>query len=95
MKKKSGKLKLKPSARDKRRYILVSGSVDKEHIDDIMLKYLGIFGFARAAYKLVSKSRNKIVISCLRKYLNDVKSALLLEGLNIENVSGSMKGLKK
>jgi len=92
---KERKLKLKPSARDKRRYFLVrAGSVE---VEEAILKYIGVLGFARSAYKKVSTKdfRGKVVGSCLRKSLNDVRTALALEGIKIEKVSGTLKGLGK
>ena len=37
----------------------------------------------------------KVVGSCLAKSLDDVRTALALEGIKIEKVSGTIKGLKK
>ena len=37
----------------------------------------------------------KEVGSCLAKSLDDVRTALALEGIKIEKVSGTIKGLKK
>ena len=42
------KLKLKPSARDKRRYFLVGAKNAK--VEAAILEYVGILGFAKSAY---------------------------------------------
>jgi hypothetical protein len=85
------KLKLKPSARDKRRYFLASGSNAK--IEKAILEYIGVLGFGRAAYMFVKKSGAKSVGSCLVKSLEDVRAALAFKGIRIEKVSGTLKGL--
>ncbi len=87
------KLKLKPSARDKRRYFLVSTSNEK--VEKAILEYLGILGFGKSAYMFVGKSGTKTVGSCLVKSLDDVRAALAFVGIKIEKVSGTIKGLGK
>jgi len=92
---KERKLKLKPSARDKRRYFLVCASNEK--VEAAILEYLGVLGFARAAYKQVSGVKCKVsgrsIGSCLVKSLEDVRAALAFVGIRIEKVSGTIKGL--
>jgi len=85
------RLKLKPSARDKRRYFIVRGS--KEKVEKAILDYIGVLGFAKSAYLFVKKSGAKTVGSCLRESLNDVRAALAMAGMRIEKVSGTIKGL--
>ena len=87
------KLKLKPSARDKRRYFLVGASNAK--VEAAILEYVGVLGFAKSAYMKVNapEFRGKTVGSCLVKSLNDVRAALAFAGIRIEKVSGTLKGL--
>ena len=95
------KLKLKPSARDKRRYFLVGASNAK--VEAAILEYVGVLGFAKSAYMPVravsgkavagSRFKGKTVGSCLVKSLNDVRAALAFAGIRIEKVSGTLKGL--
>lgn len=87
-------LKLKPSARDKRRYFLVSCDSNKI-IEDAILEYIGVLGFAKSAYMFVKKDKKKIVGSCIREELNNVRAALGMAGLKIEKVSGTLAGLKR
>jgi hypothetical protein len=98
--KKIKKLKLRPSARDKRRYFLVKASNKK--VEEVLLKYVGIFGFARAAYKKVNTKDDGrwkidsgyIVGSCLVGSLDEVRAALGMEEIEIVKVSGTLKGLR-
>ncbi len=105
MAKKIKKLRLKPSARDKRRYFLVKGTNAK--VKSAILEYIGVLGFAKSAYMKVNENRTQnselrtqnrkrgfIVGSCLVKSLNDVRAALALAGIKIERVSGTLKGLR-
>ena len=88
------KLNLKPSARDKRRYFLVK-STNAEVIEKAILDYIGALGLAKSAYMEVKTKSfpGKLVGSCLRKSLDDVRAALGLAGIRIEKVSGTLKGL--
>lgn len=100
MVKKIRKLKLRPSARDKRRYFLVRATGGK--VEDAILDYVGVLGFAKAAYLKVDVSREKkwnlergyMIGSCLVKSLDDVRAALALVGIRVERVSGTLKGLR-
>lgn len=94
-KKKEKILKLKPSAKDKRRYLLVNETSNKK-VEDAILKYIGELGFAKSAYMYVKvpEIKNKIVGSCLRKELINVKTALSLAGIKVEKVSETLKRLR-
>lgn len=92
MKKK--KLKLKPSARDKRRYFLVRAS--NKQVEDAILDYVGVLGFARSAYlevKGTKAEKGYVVGSYLAGSMDEVRAALALVGVRIEKVSGTLKGL--
>ena len=93
--KKNKVLKLKPSARDKRRYLLID-EVSEEKIEKAILDYIGVLGFARSAYMNVKTKEfsGKRVGSCLRSELNDVYSGLVLSGIKVLKVSNTLKGLK-
>ena len=89
---KTKKLKLKPSARDKRRYFLVNGK-SNEKVEKAILDYIGVLGMAKSAYMFVKKSKGNVVGSCLRQSLNDVRASLGFVGIQIVKVSGTLKGL--
>ncbi|MFA5060806.1 MAG: hypothetical protein WC494_00625 [Candidatus Pacearchaeota archaeon] len=90
------KLKLKPSQRDKRRY-LVLDTLESTIVRKALLDYLGILGFAKSGYTEIRLKdfRGKIIGSCLRESLEDVRAGLALAGISIEKVSGTIKGLSK
>jgi RNase P/RNase MRP subunit POP5 len=91
---KTKKLKLKPSLRDNRRYLLISGS-NEEEIKKAILEYIGILGMAKCAYMFVKSQGDKLVIGIKRKELEKVKASLILKGIKIERVSGTLKGLER
>ena len=88
------KLKLKPSARDKRRYLLINEK-NNQKIEETLFHYLGVLGMAKSAYMKVKTKGNKIIGSVLRENLNDVRVALALSEIRVEKVSGTLKGLEK
>lgn len=88
------RLKLKPSARDSRRYFLVECSENKK-IEQAILDYIGILGMAKSAYFFVEQKQDKIIGSCLREKLNDVLASLAFAKLNVLKVSGTLKSLRK
>lgn len=85
--------KLKPSMYDKRRYFIVDASNEK--IEEAILEYIGILGYAKSAYKEVKDERikGKTIGSCLSKSLNDIRAALSFKAIRIEKVSGTIEGL--
>ena len=91
--KKAKKLKLKPSARDNRRYLLIDCE-DNEKVERAILDYIGILGLAKSAYLFVKKEKEKVVGSCLRESLNDVLASLAFMGIKVVKVSGTLKGLE-
>lgn len=86
------RLKLKPSARDNRRYFLIDCKENKE-IEKAILDYIGILGFAKSAYMFVKKENEKIIGSCLRENLDPVLASLAFAKLNVLKVSGTLKAL--
>lgn len=94
------RLKLRPSARDRRRYFLVRAS--NADVEVAILDYVGILGFARSAYLEVDVSRERkwklgrgyMIGSCLVKSLDEVRAALALAGIRIERVSGTLRALR-
>lgn len=87
------RLKLKPAHRENRRYLIICES-SNEKIEDVLLKYLGILGFAKAGYIFVKKKGSKVVGSCVREELERVRAGLVGGGISVEKVSGTLRGLE-
>lgn len=88
------KLKLKPSARIKKRYILLDTN-SKEIAERIILDYIGILGWAKASPIFLKSKRGNIILAVNRKSLDDVKAAIELSSSNVKilKISGTLKGL--
>ena len=93
---KSKILRLKPTAKDKRRYLLIS-ETDNKKIENAILKYLGELGFAKSRYMRISgeQPKGKVVGSCVRKELENIRAALTMANIKIEKVSNTIKALSK
>ncbi|MBX4196834.1 hypothetical protein KW805_04565 [Candidatus Pacearchaeota archaeon] len=88
-------MKLKASARGKKRYILLS-IADKEKAEKIFLESLGTLGWAKA-HPLFMNLGNKVVIVVDSACVDDIRAACELssEDISIIRVSGTLKGLKR
>lgn len=91
---KTKQLKLRPSSRDKRRYLTIAEKSNTK-IEQAILEYIGVLGFAKSAYLKVKSTPNKTIGSCLTEELNNVHAALTLAGIKVEKVSNTIKGLNK
>lgn len=86
-------LKLKPSAKIRRRYILVDGN--RNEIEKAILDYIGILGWSKAAPFFVKKIDKGWILAVDRKELDNVKAGFTVSKDNIQviKVSGTIKGL--
>jgi len=89
------KLKVKPSAKIRRRYLLVEGS--KEAVEKIILDYIGILGWAKAVPFFVRSTKKRTILAINRKSLEDIRASFELSKSKIKilKVSGTLKGLSK
>ena len=89
-------LKLKPSMRIKRRYLLLEAKT-KEEIEKNILDYIGILGWAKAKPLFVKNDKNKIILAVERSSLDDIRGSFEVSKNEIKviRVSGTLKGLNK
>ena len=88
---------LKPSHREKKRYVLIKGkSANKKNIDESILEYIGVLGFAEASPQVVKSGKSGVVLAINRKSLDKVKARLLMSGkdLQVIKVSGMIGNVK-
>ena len=53
---------IKPSHREKKRYLLIKGKdATEKNIDEAILKYVGILGYSKASPRIIKKTKNKII----------------------------------
>jgi RNase P/RNase MRP subunit POP5 len=88
---------LKPSHREKKRYLLIKGkNTNKKNIEEAILEFIGVLGYAATCPQFISASRGKIVLCINRAMLEKVRTSFLMSGKDIQvvKVSGAVKKLK-
>ncbi len=88
-------LKVKPSAKIHRRYLLIHGT--KDNIEKTILDYIGILGWAKASPIFLKSENGKVILAVDRKELNNVRAAFAISSSDarVLRVSGTLKGLGK
>ena len=84
---------LKPSHRESKRYLLIKGEdANPKAVEDAILEFIGVLGFAEASPRIIKKQKNKIILAINRGSLEKVRASFLLSGkkLEITQVSGSV-----
>ncbi len=83
---------LKPSMREKKRYLLVKGEFTKKEVEDAIMKYVGILGYAKASPIWISKN----ILAINRSEINNVMGAFVLtNNISVSKVSGTLKKLRE
>ncbi len=88
---------LKPSHRENKRYLLIKGSdANKNAVEEIILEFLGVIGYADVCPNVISSGSGKLVLSINRKMIDKVRACFFMSGrdLRVERVSGSVKGVQ-
>lgn len=87
---------LKPSHREKKRYLVISGKdADKKKIDETILEFIGVLGYAESCPIFIKNSSNKVILSINRKYVDKIRTSFLMSkyDLKIVKVSGEINKL--
>jgi len=83
---------LKPSMREKKRYLLLKGSFTKSDAENAIKEYVGILGYAKASPMWVSKN----ILAINRKEINNIRASFALaKNISVAKVSGTIKKLRK
>lgn len=90
------KLKINPSARTKKRYLLIEAE-SKEEIEKAILEYIGVLGWAKAEPFFVGKKGKNTILAVNREELERVKAAFEVcsKTIKIISISGTLKGLDR
>ncbi len=85
---------LKPSMREKKRYLLVRGSV--KDIEKAILEGVGVIGASKTGLNWIKSGSDKAIISVNRETVDSVRAcfAICPKKLWVERVSGTLKGLR-
>lgn len=86
---------LKPSMREKKRYLLVRGSV--KDIEKAILEGIGVIGASKTGLNWIKSEKNKAIISVNRGAVDSVRACFTIwpRKLQVEKVSGTLKGLRE
>lgn len=87
---------LKTSHREKRRYLLVSGKdAGRKNIEEAILRFVGILGFAKASPMIVKQKGGKIIVSANRSEVDKIRASLAFSGkdMRVEKISGMINRL--
>ena len=87
---------LKPSMREKKRYLLVKGENLKKNVEKAILSFIGELGMSKTSPKWIKIGKNSGILSINRKSLDHVRAsfAVYSEKISVDKVSWSLKGLK-
>ena len=88
---------LKPSHREKKRYLLVKGKdANKKNIEGAVLEFIGVLGFAEASPQFIKVSKSGVVLAINRGSLDKIRTAFLMSGKDFQvvKVSGSVGKVK-
>ncbi len=88
---------LKPSMRERKRYILVYGENLREEIEKAILEFIGILGMSKTGLNFIKFDKEKAIISINREMVNQVRASLCIwpKKIEIKKVSGTLKGLSQ
>jgi RNase P/RNase MRP subunit POP5 len=87
---------LKPSMREKKRYLLVKGKNLKTNIEKSILDFIGVLGMSKAGLVWIKSGKGSAIISVNRKSVDHVRASFAVwpEKISVERVSGTLKGLR-
>lgn len=88
---------LKPSMREKKRYLMIKGENIKENAEKAILEFIGILGMSKLGLSWIKAGKDYAIMSVNRKEVNKVRASLALwtGKFKIERISGTLKGLRK
>lgn len=88
---------LKPSMREKKRYLLVKGKNPKENIEKAIKDFIGVLGMSKLGLGWIKTGKNTAIISINRKMVDNVRASLVVwpEKMTVTKVSGTLKGLSR
>ena len=86
---------LKPSAREKKRYLFVRGKNLKSNIEKAILDFIGVLGMSKVGLSWIKSEKDFAIICINREMLDSVRASLCVwsEKMSVEKVSGTLKGL--
>ncbi|HUW43900.1 MAG TPA: hypothetical protein VMV95_02995 [Bacillota bacterium] len=86
---------LKPSIREKKRYLLVEGKV--KDVEKAILEGIGVLGMSKTGLGWIKTDKKSAIISVNRGAVDSVRACFAIwpEKIIAKKVSGTLKGLRK
>ena len=86
---------LKPSMREKKRYLLVKGKI--KDIERAVFEGMGVLGISKTGLNWIKSDKKITVISVNRGAVDSVRACFAIwpEELIVQKVSGTLRGLGK
>lgn len=89
---------LKPSARERKRYLLVKGGKPSVNFPKAVIEFLGVLGNSEASLKIIEKEDRKgtAIFAVNREAVDKVRAAIAVfsDKMEVVKVSGTLKGLR-
>lgn len=88
---------LKPTMREKKRYLLIEGRDLKKNVGKAILDFIGVLGMSKTGLGWIKEDRNSAIISVNRDMVDSVRASLVVwpEKMEVKRVSGTLEGLKR
>jgi len=88
---------LKPSMKENKRYLLLTGKNVKEEAEKAILDFIGVLGFAKASPTWIESKSDVGILAINREAINEVRGSFAIwpSEIKVEKVSGTLKGLRK
>ena len=85
---------LKPSLREKKRYLLIKGNI--KNLEDVISEGIGILGMSKTSLQWIKKGEKSAIVSVNRESVNSIRACLAISPIEIkiEKISGAIKNLK-
>jgi RNase P/RNase MRP subunit POP5 len=86
---------LKPSMREKKRYLLLEGEDLKKNVEKSILDFIGVFGFSKTGLEWIKQRGDSAIICINREIVNQVRASFAVwpKKIEIKRVSGTLKAL--
>jgi len=88
---------LKPSMREKKRYLLVRGKNLRQNIEKAILDFIGVLGMSKTGLSFIKSEKDSVIICVNREAVDLIRASLVVfpEKIAVERVSGTIRGLNK
>ena len=88
---------LKPSMREKKRYLLLNGKNLKKNVEKSILEFIGVLGMSKVGLSWIKSTSTSAIICVNRKSVDHIRAsfAVYADKISVKKVSGTLKGLGK